>query len=293
MNRKSTRSRRTRGFTLVEVLVVVAIISILISLLLPAVQGARESARKMQCRNNLANLGLAIQNYHGAHRTLPPGTVDFSGPIVSSQNQGYRMSWIAQTLPYFDEGNVYRKIDFSKSAFDPVHKLVASHKIPILACPSSSRGALSYYAGVHHDVEAPIDVDNHGVLFLNSRIRLPEDVPDGLAYTMLAGEMEGSASWLVGDKQTLRNTGTTPVNSSKLRLTEYADPATGEVAPEQPADPAAPPARNLVGSFSSAHSSGANFAFCDGAVKFLSEQIDGDLFRRLGHRDDGSLVGAF
>jgi prepilin-type N-terminal cleavage/methylation domain-containing protein/prepilin-type processing-associated H-X9-DG protein len=285
---------RRRGFTLIEVLVVVAIIAILIALLLPAVQSARESARRMQCRNNMMNIGLAIQNYHGAHRTLPPGTVDYSGPITTGQNKGYRMSWVAQILPYLDEANVYSKIDFNVPAHDPANATIAAHRIGLLTCSSNPRGNVFCYAGVHHDVEAPIDFDNHGVFFLNSLIRLPEDVPDGLGYTLFVGEMEGSPVWLSGDNRTLRNTGSPPADSSTVAGLQYG--VTGSPPPgaetEENADPAAAGA-NLVGGFNSVHSGGANFALGDGGVRFISSNVDTDLFRRLGHRKDGGLVGAF
>jgi prepilin-type N-terminal cleavage/methylation domain-containing protein len=288
--------RRRRGFTLIELLVVVAIISILIALLLPAVQSARESARRMQCRNNLMNLRLALENYHGAHRTLPPGTVDFSGPIVSAQKQGYRMSWIAHILPYLDEGNLHRKIDFQKSAYDQANAIYGAHGVDLLVCPSNPGNRVSCYAGVHHDVEAPIDIDNHGVLFLNSRIRLPDDVPDGLAYTLFLGEIEGAGSWIVGDSQTLRNTGTNPSDASAFQASQYAAPQpTGSdgLNSDDPAATPAAPLPNTVGGFSSNHVSGANVAIGDGSVKFISAHIDAALFRRLGHRSDGELVGAF
>jgi prepilin-type N-terminal cleavage/methylation domain-containing protein/prepilin-type processing-associated H-X9-DG protein len=286
-----------RAFTLVEILVVVAIIAILISLLLPAVQSARESARRMQCRSNLMNVSIALQNYHGAHRTLPPGTVDYAGPIISGKNQGYQMSWLAQILPYLEEGNVHSKIDFNVSAYDPANATIAKHMIPLLTCSSTPRGPVISYAGVHHDVEAPIDSDNHGVLFLNSRIRLPEDVPDGLGYTLFAGEMEGTPSWLFGDNRTLRNTGTPPVNSAKVALSQYLPPGSGDAAApgaESPDDTGPPmPPPNLVGGFSSSHAGGANFALGDGNVRFISANIDSVLFRHLGHRDDGALIENF
>ncbi len=290
-----TRSHAAHGFTLVEVMVVVAIIAILIALLLPAVQSARESARRMQCRNNMMNLNLALQNYHGAHRTLPPGSIDHTGPIVSSQQQGYRMGWIPQLLPYMGEANLHRRIDFTTSAFDPAHTTLAAHRIPLLMCPSNFRLG-SCYAGVHHDVEAPIDADNHGLLFLNSSIRLPEDVPDGLSYTLVLGEMEGMPSWMPGDNHTLRNTGTAPASSRALGMLPTGL-AMEEPEPEPTDEPedaaAATPQPNLVGGFNSFHAGGCNFALIDGSVKFLSEHIDIDLYRRLGHRNDGSLVGEF
>src|SRR5512136_477151 len=100
------RYKKNRAFTLVELLVVIAIIGILIALLLPAVQAAREAARRSSCLNNLTQLGLAVQNYEMARRTYPPGTINETGPIVN-QPTGYHMSWLVQILPYMEEGNVF------------------------------------------------------------------------------------------------------------------------------------------------------------------------------------------
>lgn len=104
---------RSRGFTLLELLVVISIIAVLIALLLPAVQQSREAARRTQCRNNLMQLGLALQNYHGAHRVLPSGCVNETGPILVGQ-AGYRVGWIVQILPYLDQEGTYRHVDFDR-----------------------------------------------------------------------------------------------------------------------------------------------------------------------------------
>lgn len=291
MSRDGKKSSFRGGFTLVEVLVVIAIIAILISLLLPAVQSARESARRMQCKQHLMNIGLALQNYHGAHRTLPPGTIDDTGPIVSAQKTGYRMSWVAQILPYIEEGNVYRQLDFSQSAYSKTNSALGAHHISLLTCPSKAGGRAFCYAGCHHDVEAPIDVDNNGVLFLNSRIRIPDDVPDGTSYTIFVGETEGGLqSWVIGDSQMLRNTGTNPSAAIGAGLAPYL--AQNNRPETEPTDPDAP-VPNTVGGFSSSHTGGANFLLGDGNVRFITSQVDTDLFRHLGHRKDGSLVGAF
>jgi prepilin-type N-terminal cleavage/methylation domain-containing protein len=106
-----------KGFTLIELLVVIAIIAILIALLLPAVQQAREAARRSQCKNNLAQLALALLNYEMAHGVLPPGCVDTTGPIETVA-LGYHMSWTVSLLPYLDQAPLYRQVDFDKGAYD-------------------------------------------------------------------------------------------------------------------------------------------------------------------------------
>jgi type II secretory pathway pseudopilin PulG len=274
---------------LIELLVVVAIIAILIALLLPAVQGAREAARRVQCRQNLMQIGLALHNYHAAHRVLPPGTVDFQGPIRNTKDEGYRFGWIARILPYLDQGVVYRRLDFSRSAYDAANQKLGMAPIFTLRCPSTPNVLLGY-AGCHHDTEAPIDVDNHGVLFLNSRVRLM-DVTDGLASTIFVGEMAGSSSrWIVGSSETLRNTGNPLARGSAAGVAAYVEAATGET-PDAEAEGDA--AALAVGGFGSWHSGGAHFVLGDGAVVFLPSNIDETLFQRLGHRADGEIIGEF
>src|SRR6478752_4085187 len=99
------------GFTLIELLVVIAIIAVLIALLLPAVQSAREAARRAQCVNNLMQLSIALQNYESSHEVFPPGVVDTAGPIPNLA-KGYQFGWIVQILPFVEQGNAFRKLDF-------------------------------------------------------------------------------------------------------------------------------------------------------------------------------------
>src|SRR5882762_1923016 len=106
-----------QGFTLIELLVVIAIIAVLIALLLPAVQMAREAARRTQCRNNIMQLILAVHNYEQSHEVLPPGVVNDDGPI-KTEPKGYHFSWLAQLLPFVDQNNVYKHIDFRAGAYD-------------------------------------------------------------------------------------------------------------------------------------------------------------------------------
>ncbi len=206
--------RTRRAFTLVELLVVIAIIGILVGLLLPAVQAAREAARRAQCANNLLQLGIALHNYEMAHRVLPPGSVDAKGPIVHLP-QGFHHSWIVQILPMLDERVAYGQLDHSQSIYSKANFPVRAYTLPILRCPSSSSagGPNSSYAGVHDSRETPIDVNNNGVLFLNSHVRF-EDISDGISHTVFVGEKWEDVTelgWSSGTRATLRNMGT-PLN---------------------------------------------------------------------------------
>lgn len=274
-----------RGFTLIELLVVIAIIAVLIALLLPAVQQAREAARRTQCKNNMMQLLLALENYRMAHETLPPGTVNPAGPI-RSEPEGYHMSWIVQILPYFEQQNVYRHIDFSKSIYDDANKPARETRISVLVCPSAviqGSKAVSSYAGSHHDAEAPIDVKQNGVLFLNSRIRY-EDLTDGSMYTIFLGERllrdsDSDLGWASGTRATLRNGGHAIASQSL----QWGQP----VAEAQPEDPL------HVGGFGSVHAGGAHFGMGDGSVRFFSSNIKPDLLRNLTNRADGELPEDF
>ncbi len=309
------------GFTLIELLVVIAIIAILIALLLPAVQQAREAARRTQCKNNMMNLALALHNYMMAHEVLPPGTQNPTGPINNQPGgpmnsllpppqsaDGFSdgnavaeaalpvdltthrdMGWITQLLPYFEQQNAYHKIDFKTSVYAAENLPVRKHQISMLSCPSdygmSSRDeiALTNYKGSSHDLEAPIDADMNGVLFLNSSIRY-EAISDGSSSTIFLGEgvtsWNSSLGWMSGTRATLRNSGAAPNDSRKnshmTRGQDFED--------ENPM---------AVGGYSSHHTGGAHFTLGDGSVRFISQNIELTLFQHLANRHDGELVSDF
>lgn len=287
---------KSRGFTLVELLVVIAIIGVLVALLLPAVQAAREAARRSSCKNNLHQLILAIHNYDFAHEHFPPGVTNDSGPIRNLR-EGDHKSWIAFILPQLDERTRHRLLDFSLGAYHEKNEYVAKKAMGVLQCPSDwvSEGAYSSYAGVHHDIEAPIDADNHGVLFLNSKIAF-DDLHDGSAYTIVLGEkfteQDYDFGWVSGTRATLRNTGR-PISRDYGRLygnEDYDDDEFAEDAEEDqrsysnPIDPTDPLA---VGGFGSHHPDGVHFAYADGSVRFISVGIDAESLQQLAHRADG------
>jgi len=227
---------RPSAFTLVELLVVIAIIGILIALLLPAVQAAREAARRTQCMNNLSQLILAVHNYEMAHEVFPAGVVNAKGPILN-QPQGYAISWVARILPFIEENNAFRALDFSVGAYAAKNRPVRVMTINTLICPSDPTPlqGRSSYAGCHNSVEAPIDTNNNGVLILNRFLR-SEDLLDGASQTIFLGEKitlqsNNDLGWLSGTRATLRNTGSPiSVNIGKPRANTapwLEDPAAG------------------------------------------------------------------
>jgi prepilin-type N-terminal cleavage/methylation domain-containing protein/prepilin-type processing-associated H-X9-DG protein len=270
-----------RGFSLAEVIVVIGIIAVILALVIPSVLRARAASRRVSCLNNFRQLMLAVHNYETENQALPPGVVNPTGPI-HNRPEGLHTSWVIGILPHMEQQGLRMSIDATMSVYDPLNAKAATTIVRTLLCPSDPKSmsatlmGKSSYAGCHHDVEAPIDVVNHGVFFLNSRVR-HEDITDGSSYTIFFGEkpiVAGDLGWGSGTRATLRNTGT-PLNDRSL----FAG-----------SDDAALANDLYVGGFGSHHEGGANFGFGDGSVRFLTNHIDPNVYRLLGHRCDGELV---
>ncbi len=316
---------RTRpGFTVIELAVVIAIIAVLLALLLPAVQSSREQARRLQCVNNLVQIGIALGNYSATHQVLPPGVVNPTGPIHDTA-AGYHFGWMTQILPYLEQKNLHRHFDLGAGLYAANNLTARGVVVQGFTCPSdlTTRGgggpapgafataanlpnpALGSYAGCHDDVESPIDAGNHGVFFLNSRVSL-DDIEDGAANTILVGEKRHGGDelgWASGTRATLRNMGTrlnqtalAPVNLAPFLVTtpgESGIDPPSPIAPEtpEPGSPTSPSTTNPVGGFGSFHPNGANFLLGDGSVRFLRNSINFRVYRLLGHRADGEPIG--
>jgi len=274
--------RQRRGFTLVELLVVIAIIGILVGLLLPAVQAAREAARRCQCVNNVSQLALAIHNHEFHYERLPSGVINPTGPI-RNEPIGQHVSWIISILPYMEQTNIFRNFDIKAGTYAEANLPVRKQHIPSLQCPSSSDVynsgdfAATSYVGCYNSKEEPIDSENNGILFLNSRLKF-SDITDGTSQTILLGEVVNQGSqlgWASGTSSSLRNTGTFELPTKFARqIPQVKEPAGSLIA----------------GGFGSFHTGGANFAFADGSVHFLSYSTDTELYGNLGNRHDGEML---
>lgn len=308
---------RRRGFTLIELLVVIAIIAVLISLLLPAVQSAREAARRAQCVNNLMQLGLSLNNYEAAHYAYPSGVINPTGPIVNKP-EGVHYNWITQILPYLDQANAYAHFNFRLGLYDQVNITVRSHAVSTFNCPSDPRRGIGFgvvqpssYAANYHEKEAPIDVTNNGVFYLNSSTRL-EEIRDGASYTLFVAERKVSRDlgWASGTSATLRNTGYPPNSNASAPVFRPDTGVFEEAFTEQAfdfgdddgnaAEPVPAPTTEemqkrlsmICGGYSGYHPGGVNVCMGDGSVKFIKNTVQSAIFARLGHRADGELISA-
>ncbi|MCA9036360.1 MAG: DUF1559 domain-containing protein [Planctomycetaceae bacterium] len=236
-------SARSRGFTLIELLVVIAIIAILIALLLPAVQQAREAARRTQCKNNLKQLGLAMHNYHDVFSTFPPGAVHSSVPRSGSGNTSFGPSFYGMLLPYVERATLYQSMvwvgrspgyinESSPSAGATNHDIVLqAGPMSFMRCPSSpgpvndptfsaGRDPFAHYAGIGGAVD-PVSftetrlyddgvlglISGGGMAVANKPIRI-RDVTDGTTNTIHLGEMSGNLLRLDGTYSWVAGSGT-------------------------------------------------------------------------------------
>ena len=287
---------RRRAFTLVELLVVIAIIAILIALLLPAVQQAREAARCTTCRNNLKQMGLALHNYENIHRVLPPSStsqIDF-GIWSPNPTQYHLHSWTTFILPYLEQKDLERTVDYDVSALAQENRQVAGEVLPIYQCPSyagpshsrsklyrtlSDHFAIRNYAAMGATTVGKFYDRPDGVFYARSST-IFADIKDGLSNTIFLVETRepDAAVWIDGGTAALT------AHSYSEQAVEYATPEVGlNRSPyfvpinNQGIDCAYGP--------SSMHAGQVNHLFGDGSVKTISESIDSDVYDAMVTRN--------
>jgi len=303
---------------------VIAIIAILIALLLPAVQQAREAARRSTCKNSLKQIGLALHNYEETHRIYPPGyiarNVAFNSNSTTETGTGF--AWGVMLLPFLDQSPLYNKLNLDLDCTDASNIGLGSETVTIFRCPSDTAqsifsitvGSNTYklssanYVGIYgygNMTSAPGNPVNKGILYRNSSVKM-RDITDGSSNAVVVGErshqhkfvgstsiVESDSTWFAAIPGGERSAG---MMMMPMMMEGPASLILGHVGQGQGTamEMHHPPnTTNHIANFSSRHEGGAHFLMGDGAVRFLSENMNYDTFRFLGTINDGNVLGEF
>lgn len=291
--------QKRQGFTLVELLVVIAIISILVLLLLPAINAARESARRVQCTNNLRQIGIGMLNYESAHRKFPPGQ---KRPCLGCEE----VAWSAFFLPFIEETAIDDRLDHKKDLLDEVNRPAARSVISTYLCPSAGKveahrsptgilidipeeqgggyGCIDYMgiSGPSRKSEDPRGRQygrNRGILVslsgLSKRVLEPpaiktKHIKDGMSKTICVAECSGRGAQRNGASWKLDGAWFSGNNTAHIKLPiNYGEPEDAWEEEE----------------IYSQHPGGANVLFCDGAVAYISDDLDVEILWALCSRN--------
>ncbi|MFA8016646.1 DUF1559 domain-containing protein [Bremerella cremea] len=325
--RKARRRSSCAGFTLVELLVVIAIIGVLIALLLPAVQQAREAARRMSCSNKMKQIGIALHNYHDTHGRFPPGAisghqtcVNGTTPLGGNSNECTQTGapWTVLILPFAEQNSLHDQFDF-KRIFSPFSSSCSSpnkafqfEPLEMYKCPSDPNSGgdaptLNYMACQGGGNPGTVDAELHvacagtssptryfftnGMFYNNAKIGF-RDVVDGTTNTFMVGE--SMYHFLLGSHPSIA-TRETSWASGQLVNSVYATPITMTAA-ANPINSAEPLSNvhqlaEMTSTFGSRHPGGCLFTLGDASVRFMSENMDLATYRSLGRRADGGPLG--
>jgi prepilin-type N-terminal cleavage/methylation domain-containing protein/prepilin-type processing-associated H-X9-DG protein len=299
-------SRVSRAFTLIELLVVIAIIGVLVALLLPAVQAAREAARRAQCVNNLKQIGVALHNYESTHQALPPGYVSSFDATGTDLGPGW--GWAAMMLPQIEQATAFSAVNFSLNIEVPANLTARLVIVSSFLCPSDRvepswpavdrdiltgapirvicRVAPSNYVGMN-GISEP-GPDGEGVLFRDSLIAF-RDITDGLSQTIAVGERShllGVATWSGAVTGALLydddgdNIGTADLETGAGMVLGHSGEGIGPGSN-----------RSEPNQFYSLHGGrGVNFLFVDGHVTYLKSTMDYKTYVGLSTRSGGEVI---
>ena len=319
--------RHRRAFTLIELLVVIAIIAVLIALLLPAVQSAREAARRGTCINNLRQLGIALHNYNDTVGSFPPGYLSLMDP-VTFDNDGPGWGWLARTLNQMEQSALYNSINFVLGIEFPANQTSRLTVVSSFLCPSdafiqttftvvdsTTTGTMpgapicvvasSNYLGsvgsgdpsslfpwIIDDDDGPPGRDNGNGIFFRNRSLNIATITDGTSNTFLVGERSQNLS---------RGSWTGAVTNAAVPL--VALQAEAGLDPEgggalvlshtgEGHGPNSPSGLAHGDQYWAMHPGGANFLFCDGSVRFIKEQVGFAIFQALATRAGGEILSS-
>ncbi|WP_406697239.1 DUF1559 domain-containing protein [Singulisphaera sp. Ch08] len=311
--RTALAGRRSLGFTLIELLVVIAIIAVLIGLLLPAVQAAREAARRMQCSNNLRQMGLAMHSYHATHEVFPPGYI--TGTQTSQPNSpetGPGWGWGAMLLNNLEQTAAYNAANFRLPITVPASLTIRTISLSVFLCPSSTGGSgpvvlkdaagttlvtdlspSQYVASAGQLEVEEFPAQNNGLFYRNSRNGV-RDITDGTSTTLMAGERSrntADATWVgvIPNSQVCTNPkwAVKSCETANVMVLGHTGPSPDQGWVDVP---------NYKGAgaddFWSLHPGGCNFLFADGSVRFIKESVNPKIFSFLSTRAGGEVVSA-
>ena len=279
---KPSVAEHRRGFTLVELLVVMAIMGMLIALLLPAIQAARGAARRVSCLNNLRQIGIGLCAYHDALKTFPIGSMehrnswDFSNPNAPQYigSNGRQLAWSAFLLPFIEQGNIQEMLDLNTEYDSDENAEGAARVLSVYICPSNPRSEMHFreravcdYGGIYGARLLAGVRYNHtpnGTMLYNETLSI-RDVVDGTSNTMMVSEDGKSTDmqWINGANvfrvRHLINDG--PLGENEICSTHIGG--------------------------------GAHGLFCDGSVRYLSEEMAREILSAICTRDEGEIAGDF
>lgn len=294
-----------RGFTLIELLVVIAIIAVLIALLLPAVQQAREAARRTQCKNNLKQFGLALATYHDTNRMFPSLEIQNQAFLSGGNNNWGQFSGTYYTLilPYIDQAPMYNSMNFNVGYNVGANLTANAQRYPAYLCPSNpvqnqffNGTHISHYFAVIGGTSAPPGgteritwaiggtsaFNNLKGLFFHSSNMSIANVVDGTSNTVAIAEAIGyqpTTTALVPSVQDGRGMGFSALTSTQFGINNFSGAGT------------VPANRWMVPS--SFHSGGIHILLADGSVRFVSQNINATTWQYLGGVADGNVIGEY